>query len=160
VWRNPKFSPPDPPAPIEDQGRRLATLPRGNNAEMRINLASYQSRPYVSLRVWERGQDGNLYPSKKGCSVRIGEVEDVIAALRQIEDLVADGAGQGARQEAAIASTSRRPSDGQERPGGQPGAQDDRPQYVERRRRPEPRTFDPAPLRTPAGPADQFDEFT
>jgi hypothetical protein len=50
------------------------TLPRGEGAELRVSLAEYQGRPYVSLRVWERGSDGELWPSKKGCSIRASEI--------------------------------------------------------------------------------------
>jgi hypothetical protein len=90
MWRNPKYPAPEEPAapsPPEDRGQRLATLARGQDEEFRVNLDEYQGRPYVSLRLWQRSQDGNFWPTRKGCSVRIGELPDVIAALQRAEEL-------------------------------------------------------------------------
>jgi hypothetical protein len=70
-------NPPKPAAPPTETGRRLATLARGNDAELRVTLSDYQGRPYCAFRVWERGTDGHLWPARnKGLSVRISELAD------------------------------------------------------------------------------------
>jgi hypothetical protein len=164
MWRNPRYPAPGPATPPEDTGRRLASLPRGNDAELRVTLATYEGRPYCALRVWDRGSDGQFWPSKRGCSVRLSEVADVIAALRRAEDLAADESGQSARQDGPgrrpAATTAQRPSAPTESHlEGERTPPDDRPCYVEpRRRRPQPRAFNPSDLDHPTdGP--EFDEF-
>lgn len=84
MWINPKFKDQvEQPAPPQEQGRRLATFPRGQGAEMRVNLSEYQGKPFVSLRLWERDQAGAWWPVKgKGCSVRMAEAPGMIDALR------------------------------------------------------------------------------
>jgi len=67
----------------------------------------------------------------RGCSIRLHELGDFIAALRSAEALV------GVRA---------------------PPRRDDSPQYVERRRRPGARPLDPAEFPPPGG-AREFDEF-
>jgi hypothetical protein len=42
-------NPPKPAAPPTETGRRLATLARGNDAELRVTLSEFQSRPYCNL---------------------------------------------------------------------------------------------------------------
>src|SRR4051794_15697663 len=98
MLRNPKFAGQgeQPQAP-KDSGRQIIALPRGDSVEMRLSLASYLGRPFVSFRIWERGRDGQFWPVKgKGCSVRVGEIANVIAALQEIEALLQRGqAGEG-----------------------------------------------------------------
>ena len=54
MWVNPNHPPPERPTPPAENGERLATFPRGDGSELRVNLSTYQGRPFVSLRVWER----------------------------------------------------------------------------------------------------------
>jgi hypothetical protein len=88
MWRNPNHPRPDdeqPSAPVET-GRRLATFPRGQDQELRVALAEYQGRPYVSLRVWALdSRSGQWWPVKgKGCSVRIAEAGDLAEVLSRV----------------------------------------------------------------------------
>jgi len=101
MWVNPKYKDQvQQPTPPQEQGRRLATFPRGDGAELRISLAEYQGGPYVALRVWERDQAGAWWPVKgKGCSVRIaeaGKLAEALTAVAGVSDRTTDGAGQGA----------------------------------------------------------------
>jgi hypothetical protein len=104
VWINPKFrdqvKPPTTPA---EAGKRLATFARGDGVEMRVNLAEYQGRPYIALRVWERDPSGAWWPCKgKGCSVRISEAGELAEALKL-------AAGAGANDERPQSGRPGRP---------------------------------------------------
>jgi hypothetical protein len=84
MWVNPNHpSPPRQADPPEERGRRLATIPRGDDVELRVSLDSYRGHPYLSLRLW--GQDvlsGEWWPLKgRGLSIRVGELEQVVDAL-------------------------------------------------------------------------------
>jgi hypothetical protein len=155
-------NPPKPAAPPTDNGRRLATLARGNDAELRVTLSEFQDRPYCALRIWERGTDGHLWPARnKGLSVRISELADVIAALRNCEQLV-DQAEQD-RLESPRPATPRQ--DAHQRADGPatPPWQDDggEPVYRERKRRPDSRTMTDRERGILAARPDEgeFDEF-
>ncbi len=87
MWVNPKVAQTEQPARSapEPSGRPLATFPRPGrgraaDAELRVTLDAFEGHQYVSVRLWERGSNG-FYPSRKGCSIRLGEAEDMAAAL-------------------------------------------------------------------------------
>jgi hypothetical protein len=151
MWISPNH--PDPPqtasAPI-DTSRRLATFSRGNGAELRVSLAWYENRPYVSQRVWTRGDDGQFWPSKgKGATIRVHEIATMIAALRQVEGLIDD---EDATADGELVT-------GDDGRSGVQHERDDRPKYVERRRRPQARTLDPGDIAAPRTGGKAFDEF-
>lgn len=158
-------NPPTPATPPTETGRRLATLARGTNSELRVTLAQYQGRPYCAFRVWERGTDDNLWPARnKGLSVRISELADVIAALRNCEQLV-DQAEQDRLESPRPETPRQTPQDAPQRADGPATApwqgEGDQPVYQERRRRPEGRTMtdrERGILAERTGEAE-FDEF-
>jgi hypothetical protein len=132
MWRNPNHPAPPAQAPPQENGRRLATFPRGAGVEMRVNLAEYQGKPFISLRLWERNQSGEWWPVKgKGCSIRICEAGDLAEAL----NAVASGGAANAH----------------------PSPRDDTPKFVDRGR-PVRAPWDAEKLAGPK-PAERFDEF-
>ena len=79
--------------PPVDDGELLDALPRADGFEaLRVSVKEYEGRPYVSLRVWVRDKNtGAMWPTKRGCSVRIRELPRVIAALQKAADLATAG---------------------------------------------------------------------
>jgi hypothetical protein len=69
--------------PPQEQGQRLATIPRPrDDAEVRINWCEYDGHPYVAIRFWVKGNDGQMWPDKhRGFSVRLHELPDVADAI-------------------------------------------------------------------------------
>ena len=71
-----------PRTPPRDTGERLATIPRGESDELRVAWASYEGRPYLSLRLWVRNARGEWWPDpKRGISVRVRELADFATAV-------------------------------------------------------------------------------
>jgi hypothetical protein len=69
--------------------QRLATIPRGRDGteELRISLDEFCddrgiAHQYVSVRIWFRVNGEKWLPSKKGVTVRKGEIQDFGKALR------------------------------------------------------------------------------
>jgi hypothetical protein len=152
MYIKPGYTPPAASPPPVDSGKRLLTLPR-HDGELRISISQYQGNDYLSIRVWEPGAyDPGLYPTKKGVSIRISEIDHVISALEHAREIVEgerpreDRRGEGPA-EPNVDNVNIRSHD------------EETPRYVERRGRPRPRILDPEDLRTPAGAADSFDEF-
>ena len=81
------------PAPPES--RRLATFPRGEAEELRLELTAYEGRPFVSMRVWSRGTDGEWHPTRRGISIRLHELDQVARVLGDPELRLAGGMRQG-----------------------------------------------------------------
>ena len=86
MWINPKYADRvQAPAPPRENGERLVTFPRGNGSEMRVNLSTFEGKPFVSIRLWERDQAGGWWPVKgKGCSIRLGEAPALAEALASL----------------------------------------------------------------------------
>ena len=84
MWTKPGYVPTESQqqAPPEDTGQRLATIARGKDEELRLSLAEFEGKPFISVRVWAQNRDGAFWPvAKKGCSIRIRELDAVIEAL-------------------------------------------------------------------------------
>jgi hypothetical protein len=97
MYIKPGYTPPGTSPPPVDAGKRLLTLPR-HDGELRISISQYQGNDYLSLRVWEPGAyDPGLYPTKKGVSIRISEIDHVISALEHAREIVEgeDPGGKG-----------------------------------------------------------------
>lgn len=147
MWRNPKY--PDPPrattqAPPVETGERLATMDRGRGVELRVSLDHYEDRPYVSIRLWERNREGIWWPTKRGVTIRIRELGEVLAVLSRVAEVIGGegppGAGPGRDVHSVHAPSSGRAPTG----GG------------DRRRQPAPPRAGRA---APDGQAAPFDEF-
>jgi len=135
MWLKEGYQPEQPRPPAEN-GTRLATFPRGNGSEMRVNLSTYEGKPFVSLRLWERDQGGAWWPVKgKGCSVRVGEAAELAGVLAA----VASGEQGGA-------------------PDAHPSPRDDTPRFVDKDRPIRP-PFDPSKMPKLEGGGEDFDEF-
>jgi hypothetical protein len=93
--------------PPVDEGMLLGSCPRNDGQEeLRITLKTYESRPYVAVRVWFCDRNGNWWPTRKGCSIRLREAGRVVEAL---EKALAVPHRQAAAPAAAAAP---RPGDG------------------------------------------------
>lgn len=77
--------PPKPQAPRApiDPGKILVACNRQDGTVLRVALKEYEGRPFLDLRVWNPGElgTGQLLPSKKGVSLKVRELPDVVEAL-------------------------------------------------------------------------------
>ena len=61
--------------PPAESGRRIGTIERSADEQIRVNWSEFEGKPFVSLRLWKRGDDGGWWPDgKRGMSVRIREL--------------------------------------------------------------------------------------
>jgi Transcriptional Coactivator p15 (PC4) len=99
MWRNPAYPARQQPTAPEERGERLATIPRGPTEELRVSLDEFNGHPFVSVRLWVLGSDGQHWPTKKGLSIRIRELAEVATALMRARDLVFSATEGSARSE-------------------------------------------------------------
>ncbi len=61
----------------EENGERLATIPRSEGEELRLNWSEYNGHHFLNIRLWAQGDDGTWWPQKdKGLTVRVRELAD------------------------------------------------------------------------------------
>lgn len=91
------------PAAPPDEGRVLARCARAGRPgqaaeELRLALRQFEGHPFIDLRVWYQTEAGQWLPTKKGCSIRRGELEQIGRGLREAyRELFGSGA-QAAHQ--------------------------------------------------------------
>jgi hypothetical protein len=84
--------------PPQENGQRLATIDRSETEQIRINWSEYEGKPFFSIRMWKRGDDGQFWPDpKRGISIRVRELPDLAEGIAQALDL-ADESLQGSPQ--------------------------------------------------------------
>ena len=85
--------------PPTDDGIRLATLPRGNNRELRVRWREFKGHHFLDLREWSNNpKSSQWWPEKgKGITIKARELQSVEAAIR---DALARSNGQTARDQA------------------------------------------------------------
>ncbi len=59
----------------------LLELPRGETEKLCLSRRSYNGKPFLDLRIYFRGSDGEWHPTRKGTSLRIGELASIAAAI-------------------------------------------------------------------------------
>jgi len=80
--------PPRPSAtPPVENGRRIGTIERAADEQIRINWSEYEGKPFLSIRMWKRYDDGSWWPDKRGIAIRIRELPDLAAAIAEALDI-------------------------------------------------------------------------
>src|SRR5262245_32996856 len=71
-----------------ERGTRIATLRRNERDELRVTLTEWEGESYVCLRVW-RNTRGRWFPDpRRGLTVRIRELADLLDGLAAAVDFV------------------------------------------------------------------------
>lgn len=65
----------------------ILQLPRGTDGknELRIIFSEFKGHPFLNVREWFLSDDGNWYPTKKGVSIKMRELDPVISALQSMQ---------------------------------------------------------------------------
>lgn len=59
----------------------IAEWPKNGRETLRVQLTEYQGRPIIDLRVWYKGRDGELRPSRSGLTCSTSHVQRLAEAL-------------------------------------------------------------------------------
>jgi hypothetical protein len=140
------------PVPPGETGRRISTIPRGDNEELRISWDEFNSHPYLSLRLWTRDRQGRWWPdARRGLSIRLRELEDVRTALDAAVVLVEEYRDGLQRDRQTTRANTPPTSNGLPRTGGVRAESNQKPQ----------RSWHGSELpgSGPSGPGHEFSEF-
>ena len=88
-----------------DTGTIIATIPKSKIEEIRVQLTRYMDLDLLDLRIFTDvgADDGKRLPTKKGISIRVARLPDIIAAL-QLAEAEAIKRGLLGREQAEVAS--------------------------------------------------------
>jgi len=67
----------------EAQDTLIAVIPKNAREELRLTLGEYRGYPLAQLRVWFKGDDGAVRPSKSGVAFRVSLLRDITEAFHQ-----------------------------------------------------------------------------
>ena len=81
----------------EERGERLATLERRDGVEIRITWDSFKGSPYLGIREWTPDRSGGrgMFPTRKGVTVRRGELPALARAVADALDRADEHARNG-----------------------------------------------------------------
>lgn len=155
MWISPNHpNPPRQPSPPEETGEPLGTFPRNQGAEeLRVSLAEYNGHRYIALRIWERDQAGQFWPSKRGLSIRLRECAQLADILAAVVDGQPDTIPSCTRPHQPPARRADPPSQARGPSSPEP------PYQLGRERRPQSRRPSLMPVKAPAEAVEPFDEF-
>ena len=101
----------------EENGLRLATIPRRDGDELRVNWSEYKDHNFVNLRVWREGSEGQWFPVKEmGLTIRLAELADFAEGIGKAVELAT--AAPQATAQAHEAPATHRPRKRSRRPTG------------------------------------------
>ena len=106
--------------PPVDNGKRLATIARTEDQELRVAWCESEGKPFLNIRIWER-HDGAWWPSKTGCTVRVRELaafaEGIGLALDELDSYRSQRGNGGAPAHASPPGGARADELGPDREG-------------------------------------------
>jgi Transcriptional Coactivator p15 (PC4) len=91
MWVSPNHPnpPPNGTAYVEPamHGKPLVTFRRSEAVELRVSLDNYKGHDFIGIRQWERNlESGAWFPSKKGVSIRLRELPELLDVLGRVRD--------------------------------------------------------------------------
>jgi Transcriptional Coactivator p15 (PC4) len=58
--------------------------PLNGGETMRVTIENYKGHDLVHIRRWQRGSNGQLYPTEKGAAVKVRQLPRLLKALKTI----------------------------------------------------------------------------
>ncbi len=84
----------------KNTAQHIATIPKNQREEIRIGLSEFMGFNLIDIRVW--AHDGAKHvPSKKGLSVRLERISELMEALKEAEAVAVKNGLLSEVQEAA-----------------------------------------------------------
>jgi hypothetical protein len=63
---------------------RTVTLRKNAREDLRVSLDEFKGLELVNVRVWFRGDDGEMRPGKQGVAVRLEMAGELAQAIREV----------------------------------------------------------------------------
>ena len=70
--------------------RILHTFPKNSIEEVRISLTSFKGQEYLDVRVFYRADDGEFRPTKKGVTINMELIPDLLEGLAKVREALGE----------------------------------------------------------------------
>jgi len=64
----------------------LYSFPKNEEEEVRFSIREYKDRRYLDLRIWFRTKEGEYHPTKKGLTLSLELLPEVVRGLEKIAE--------------------------------------------------------------------------
>jgi hypothetical protein len=75
---------------MSDTAQLIHAFPKNPLEEIRVSLTVFKKKQYIDLRVYYKGDDGEYRPSKKGITVSLDLLPDLVEAIEKARQLVGE----------------------------------------------------------------------
>ncbi len=64
----------------------LYSFPKNEEEEVRFSIREYKDRRYLDLRIWFRTKEGEYRPTKKGLTLSLGLLGEVMRGIEKVSE--------------------------------------------------------------------------
>ena len=69
-----------------DERQEVYRFEKNSLEEVRVSLTTYKGKEYIDLRVFFRGDDGEMHPGKKGLTLSVALLPELEIAVKKLHE--------------------------------------------------------------------------
>jgi hypothetical protein len=75
---------------MSDTAQLIHSFPKNPLEEIRVSLTVFKKKQYLDLRTYYKGDDGEYHPSKKGITLSLDLLPDLVEAVEKARVVVGE----------------------------------------------------------------------
>jgi hypothetical protein len=75
---------------MSDDAKIIHAFPKNPIEEIRVSLTVFKKKQYIDLRVYYKGDDGEYHPSKKGLTLSLDLLPDLLEGVQKAQEEVSE----------------------------------------------------------------------
>jgi hypothetical protein len=75
---------------MSDDAKIIHAFPKNPLEEIRVSLTVFKKKQYIDLRVYYKGDDGEYHPSKKGLTLSLDLLPDLVEGVQKAQEEVSE----------------------------------------------------------------------
>jgi hypothetical protein len=75
---------------MAENAQLIHAIPKNPLEEIRVSLTVFRKKQYLDLRVYYKGDDGEYHPSKKGLTLSLDLIPDLLEAVQKAQEVVGE----------------------------------------------------------------------
>jgi hypothetical protein len=75
---------------MSDTAQLIHSFPKNPLEEIRVSLTVFKKKQYLDLRTYYKGDDGEYHPSKKGITLSLDLLPDLVEAIQKARDVLGE----------------------------------------------------------------------
>ena len=74
---------------VSSESTVIARIPKGEHAEIRITISTYNDRRFLHIREYQKTEAGDFTPTKKGTALWLEDAPKLVAGIKKLEEFLA-----------------------------------------------------------------------